>query len=180
MGGPKKKNKRKLVVDPEEAKRLRQLQMDLMSKIQVHDFPFWHANQDVFFEALDTVKVDKMTLREYYGSEDRLGDILYFPLGKHPHFIEEGFPPQPQNQRRPEAVHQFFAAGADVSHCNRGQQERLQVRRGQDGALPRNKEHLSCQENLGELQVHWVLRCLREWRGAGLHPDLAGDRVCFD
>merc|ERR1712193_114208 len=33
-----------------------------------------------------------MTLREYYGSEDRLGDILYFPLGKHPHFIEENNP----------------------------------------------------------------------------------------
>lgn len=89
----KKKTKRKhLEVSPEEAKRLRAMQLEYLNSIPVTDFSFWYPNEQVFVEGLDSVKVDKMTLREYYESPTRVGDILFFPFDKIPDFVEENNP----------------------------------------------------------------------------------------
>ena len=92
-GSGKKRSKRKVVeLNPEEAKRLKEIQLELLNQYTLTDFPFWYQNEREFLEALDTVKVGKVTLREYYSSPDRLGDILYFSRGNLPHFSEENNP----------------------------------------------------------------------------------------
>lgn len=57
-----------------------------------------------------TVTIDKMTLRQYYASPDRVGDILYFPLGRHPAFIEENNP-IPKRGKLPELIEKERSMG---------------------------------------------------------------------
>ena len=75
-------------------------QIRMLKQIIVKDFPFHHPNEHDFLQSLDTVKIDyvdnvsksKPTLRQYFESSDRLGDILFFPFGKWPVFAEENNP----------------------------------------------------------------------------------------
>ena len=106
----KRPRKRKSELSPEEAKRLREMQLQILNSIPVTDYPFWHPNESLFFEALDTVTIDKMTLRQYYASPDRVGDILYFPLGRHPAFIEENNP-IPKRGNLPELIEKERSMG---------------------------------------------------------------------
>merc|ERR1712157_505725 len=85
-----KKNKRRpACMDPEQADRLKNLQMSLLQQIPLVDFAFWHHNESDFVRALDSVVVDKKSLREYYFREDRLGDILFFSKDTLPRFAKE-------------------------------------------------------------------------------------------
>lgn len=90
MEAKKKKPKRKLTED--EKKHIDEYQMKLLKDNPLVDYPFWHRNESDFLEALDSVKVDKRTLREYLRSPDRQGDILFFTIDKIPRFAEENNP----------------------------------------------------------------------------------------
>jgi hypothetical protein len=91
-GHRKKKNKRRPNMDPEQADRLKEFQMNLLRQIPLVDFPFWHHNESDFIRALDSVVVDKKSLREYYFRDDRLGDILFFRKDSLPGFVKESNP----------------------------------------------------------------------------------------
>jgi len=99
LKGKKAKQKRKFS-NPEEKKKLNKRQIRMLKQIIVKDFPFHHPNEHDFLQSLDTVKIDyvdnvsksKPTLRQYFESSDRLGDILFFPFGKWPVFAEENNP----------------------------------------------------------------------------------------
>jgi len=64
----------------------------LLQQIPLVDFAFWHHNESDFLRALDSVVVDKKSLREYYFRDDRLGDILFFRKDSLPGFVKESNP----------------------------------------------------------------------------------------
>ena len=49
----------------------------------------FQANEDVFVEALNTTKTNNVLLKDYFLSDERAGDIVYFPQDRLPWFERE-------------------------------------------------------------------------------------------